>query len=464
MNLGIAEVKYGGSLSPQILQGGGTISTALAGASIASLVMKPPPDASTLPLLIVNGFGILYKYESGTLSQISTSLNGSVHRAVYTPTGQILFIGYDVPTGTEQLFRCNDDGSGTVKLTNSSNLDYNSTLSVSPDGLHILFDNTGFGMYIIDSSGANETNLIRVGNHPAWAPDGKRYAFTDAFGTIWVAGLTGNANPVQISPVSAGAALPTWTPDGKAIAYWRSNGSGKQIVVTDSLGKIVSLGSTSAANTAVPVGPSFSADGRTMAFVGLTGANNQVMKSSWTGTDAQMITSDEAAVGYRSLSFAPYLRSRIFIGSGSVLLPSASGFVWSQTNNKFGSLLAFATTTASTAKITQEANAGNAVMLKLVGDQITAIRYTNGYNLPATAISLTAGTKNALVSINSVTGQIAFTATYKVLSPTRIASSAGRNVIEGDFDQVFDSKGIRQGGGVHSLSIDPKTGVLLATR
>jgi Tol biopolymer transport system component len=90
--------------------------------------------------------------------------------------------GVDNPTGDEEIFAMNRDGTGLKQLTfNKASDEYP---AYSPDGKHIAFSTNRDGnleVYSMKADGSNPTNLT---NDPAndfesaYSPDGGRIAFT----------------------------------------------------------------------------------------------------------------------------------------------------------------------------------------------------------------------------------------------------------------------------------------------
>ena len=148
------------------------------------------------------------------------------------------------------LYTMNPDGSGLIRLTNSSQ-DY--FPKWSPDGGKIAFSSERAGpvahVYTMNSDGSGLTDLTPsgYGEAPTWSPDGTKIAFGQFSGGIWVMNSDGSG----LTQLTSGDdAWPAWSPDGTTVAFarfestWRiwtmnSDGSG-QVQLTDGPGDLYS--------------------------------------------------------------------------------------------------------------------------------------------------------------------------------------------------------------------------------
>jgi Tol biopolymer transport system component len=140
--------------------------------------------------------------------------------------------------GTDEIFTLNPDGTGLVRLTNSSAEDHNPAWS--PDGSRIVFASDramrGRGAMHLWAMNADGTGLTQLTfgsgeDQPAWSPDGSliAYAATTAGvpNALWVMHADGsNAKLVLagFAPAPNGwvefhPGQPTWSPDSKRIAF-----------------------------------------------------------------------------------------------------------------------------------------------------------------------------------------------------------------------------------------------------
>jgi Tol biopolymer transport system component len=151
----------------------------------------------------------------------------------------------------------------------------------SPDGRLIAFvrdaDGEGSGpIYTMFAGGGTQAQVgSLVGESPTWSPDASLLAFASAAGgsneDIYVASADGTGSPVDLTNDAASPDLqPAWSPDGKKIAYI-ANGTGGTtdvfVVKADGTGSPVDLTNSAAAEQH----PAWSADGTQIAYDDGTG-------------------------------------------------------------------------------------------------------------------------------------------------------------------------------------------------
>ncbi|HEV7518757.1 MAG TPA: PDZ domain-containing protein, partial [Thermoanaerobaculia bacterium] len=143
------------------------------------------------------------------------------------------------PKGERALFVARGDvfsapieKGNTRNLTHSSNA-HDKWARWSPDGGRIAFISDLSGedeLYLVDQAGGKPERLTTDGKvmryAPAWAPDGKRLAFGDKDGKIWVVTLT-DRKVVEVAQDPNGNVNDyTWSPDGGYLAFSLSNDTG----------------------------------------------------------------------------------------------------------------------------------------------------------------------------------------------------------------------------------------------
>jgi TolB protein len=161
-----------------------------------------------------------------------TSNPGTDSLPAFSPDGRkIAFISQNPsPTFAVNIKLMNADGTNQIELTPITyfNSQYpwedNKSLSWSPDGSKIAFDDAG-EIFTINVDGSNRTNLT---NHPdgdsapSWSPDGSRILFVSSrVGFMTMHTMNADGSDVRALP-SEGEfwdMLPDWSPTGNKIVF-----------------------------------------------------------------------------------------------------------------------------------------------------------------------------------------------------------------------------------------------------
>ncbi len=187
--------------------------------------------------------------------------------------------------GNWEIYVMNADGSGQARLTDNSAIDY--VPSYSPDGRRIAFhsnrddpdrndDDFIFGIYVMNADGSGQTRLTdnsAIDGAPSWSPDGRRIAFhsdrddPDRSDDYRIAGIyvmnADGSGQTRLTDNSATDASPSWSPDGRRIAFTSYRDGNGEIYVMNADGsgqtRLTHISATDAA-------PSWSPDGRRIAF------------------------------------------------------------------------------------------------------------------------------------------------------------------------------------------------------
>jgi Tol biopolymer transport system component len=118
------------------------------------------------------------------------------------------------------------DGSSPRRLTRDSTDDYNPAWS--PDGRQVAFARgvrNGSEIDVVNADGTGEHRIVgkpqEADAQPEWSPDGKRIAFIrEAKGTYWITIANADGSHVHVlGNASSVYGRPAWSPDGSEIVY-----------------------------------------------------------------------------------------------------------------------------------------------------------------------------------------------------------------------------------------------------
>lgn len=157
----------------------------------------------------------------------------------WSPDGKVIAFASNRDGGG--IFLIDPDGTNIRRLSNATR---SKAPEWSPDGNELVFE-AADGLRIISRDGEGERLLAPVTTSaerslsPAWRPDGKQIAFVrrvkDGSNVIFVVGRRGGAAKRLLEPAlaaddpnwsafAASELTPAWSPDGKRIAYNNADG------------------------------------------------------------------------------------------------------------------------------------------------------------------------------------------------------------------------------------------------
>lgn len=196
-----------------------------------------------------------------------------------------------------ELYIMNPDGTGVVRLTNNSDVDYDPPCS--PDGRRIAFMSARDGnteIYVMNTDGSGVTRLTNnaAGDwDPAWSPDGSRIAFVsdrDGNAEIYLMNAAGGAL-TRLTDNSVGDRWPSWSPDGNRIVLTSPRSGNDELLIKD----LVSGGMTSLTdNQANDWDPAWSPDGTRIVFVSNRDGNEEIYVMNPGGGGETRLTNDPA--------------------------------------------------------------------------------------------------------------------------------------------------------------------------
>jgi dipeptidyl aminopeptidase/acylaminoacyl peptidase len=168
------------------------------------------------------------------------------YHPAYSPDGTQLVYEWYGPTGSQELYISNADGTNEVLLTDPADFASKYNPDWSPDGGSIVYT-WGFGylsgldIHVIAPDGTGETSLSDPTltwideRNPRWSPDGTQIVYeTNLNGNddIYVMNADGS-NVTQVTFDPAIDVEPSWDPDGLQISFSSTRGGVYEIYVID---------------------------------------------------------------------------------------------------------------------------------------------------------------------------------------------------------------------------------------
>ena len=242
----------------------------------------------------------------GTGLQQLTANTANDEAPDWSPDGARIVFASD-RDGYRDIFVMDVNGLSPQNLTGAggSAADIDFDPKWSPDGNQIVFrsHDAPVGLWVMDASGANATNIIpgatnpfagEEAYHPVWSPDGAQIAFmriTDGYSLYVVPASGGDATKLFGSGSSTkGISRPDWSPDGTQIAFeYHPAGADGDIYLVPSDGSAAPSLLSNAFSGGLSLGqsdPTWSPDGTRIAFV--EGGDIFIANADGTGTAAAL--------------------------------------------------------------------------------------------------------------------------------------------------------------------------------
>ncbi len=211
------------------------------------------------------------------------------------------------PTGVEEIYVVNSDGSGERQLTfasvreDPSSVDFSRVPDLSPDGNQVVFHGNrlgeGQGIYVMNCGTGEVRRLVATdeAGGPRWSPDGQQIAFTiDPYqsGGIYIVEADGS-NVRKIDRLPDRSSAPSWSPDGNQIAFVSRGAVTWEIFAFElGSGRVQQL--TRTTDTRISnQGPAWSPDGSKIAFDRVQDGNFDIYVMDADGSNVQRLTDND---------------------------------------------------------------------------------------------------------------------------------------------------------------------------
>jgi len=433
--IGEATISYAGTMKPSLLASEyGITVAAMAGTSISGFVVDPGSKLSDTAIAWCNR-GAVDEYQHGITTQPLDTPGHYPDGVAYGHDGHL----YYADSGLLAIEKSYYDGSSLATVNNDAL--FPGEVAVAPNGQTVVYDDYFGGVFACPQTGNSHTTLDGSGVEPTISPAGNTVCYCKQVGSyyqLFTVPITGGTG-AQLTNDLVNHYYPTYSPDGNYIVCDNDNGSARTLQVY--------FAPNGVSESSVNAGPfashaCFSPDGHNLVYEyssSYSGANPAIYIQDFYGTTQQYIGTGT------NPTWSPYLSARTFVGSGGAMFTSpVAGFIFPQIQTGLASLLTFTATTpsAATATAVQPGTNGNGPFVYDVhADDVTSIKYTNSYYVPATTV--TPGVSDTLVTVDSSLGAIQAVAPFVVtrgskVKPVRTASGLQYTA---HFTGVWDANG-----------------------
>ena len=258
----------------------------------------------------------------GNVAQLTDAVGRSMYPG-WSPDGTRVAFTSDRDSGEtyfQEIYACNADGTGVVRLTNTSADEEQPCWS--PDGARIAysrFEKVGeiWGereIWLMDSDGSDQvqlTDLHARAEGPSWSPDGTTILFCcyPTSGTPFdiYSVKTDGTGLTRITSNALEDRDPVWSPDGARIAFTHKEGeadSTREVYVMDADGTDITQLTNNGAEDARPA---WSYDGQRIVFCSHRTGDYEVFVMAADGSDPVNLTNSPGTADlYPNLAPNPY--------------------------------------------------------------------------------------------------------------------------------------------------------------
>ncbi len=205
-------------------------------------------------------------------------------------------IAYAMAQGAgKEIYIADFDGANVKQITHNQSI--NISPAWAPDGRRIAFTSylkRNPDLYLVDTDGRNLQRFSRYSGlnvSPSWSPDGKKIAVMMGMGgksDIYLIDTNGD-NPRKLTKGYGNEASPTWSPDGESIAFVSDRSGSPQVyIMTKDGSNVRRLTFEGSYNT----NPSWSPKGDRIAFCGRAEGHYHIFTIGTDGSGLRSLTSN----------------------------------------------------------------------------------------------------------------------------------------------------------------------------